>query len=378
MKQKQKVYLRSGLIVLATALFFVLVGCGGQAQTTGGSGSENTQTDSTNTTTPANAPDSSNSTDSAASTYYEGKSINLMVGYDPGGGVDLLARTIAKHLSNHIPGKPSITVQNFPGGGGIAAANVIYNEAKPDGLTIALPGRANWPVAQLTANPAVQFDLNNFEWIGGMGENPSVVLVRSDTGIKTFEDLKNAKKEILIGTHCRECRGFVLAEILKKELSIPIRVISSYGGSGDVQLALERNEIHANTTSESGAKAGAIAEGIQSGTYTIVAVMNKKDNTDPNVIKIEDVISPRAQSMLNFVTSPVGATIIAPPGTNPEALKLLREAFDQLMKDPVFLEDAKKQNIDMNPHNAEETEKLIAELLNTDPEIIKEILEMVK
>src|SRR2546423_7737871 len=134
----------------------------------------------------------------AAQPNFSGKTVTLVVGYKPGGGYDATARMLARHLPNHIPGKPTVIVQNMPGGNSIIAANHIYNVAKADGLTIGTFNR-NLPIAQLTGVQGVKYDMTKFEWIGSVANETTILAVRNAPPYKTFVDLPDAKEDLIVG-----------------------------------------------------------------------------------------------------------------------------------------------------------------------------------
>src|SRR5256714_6897395 len=129
----------------------------------------------------------------AAQANFAGKTVTIIVGYKPGGGYDATARMLARHLPNHLPGKPTVIVQNMPGGNSIIAANHIYNVAKPDGLTIGTFNR-NLPIGQLTRVQGVKFDMLKFAWIGSAANEATILAIRNDLPYKNFEELRKAKE----------------------------------------------------------------------------------------------------------------------------------------------------------------------------------------
>src|SRR5919205_1485832 len=131
----------------------------------------------------------------AAQPNFSGKTITIVVGYKAGGGYDTAARLLARHLPNHLPGKPTVIVQNMPGGNSIIAANHIYNVAKPDGLTIGTFNR-NLPIAQLTGVQGVKYDMTKFECIGSAANESTILAIRSDLPYKSFDELRHAKEPV--------------------------------------------------------------------------------------------------------------------------------------------------------------------------------------
>ena len=133
-----------------------------------------------------------------AASYYEGKTITIVVGYKPGGGYDRYARLFAKHLTKHIPGSPAVIIQNVPGANSIIAANQIFSATKPDGLTLGTFNNG-LVIAQLTKVEGVRFDLTKFAWIGSVASDAAVLTVRTDLPYKNVDDLRKAKEAVIIG-----------------------------------------------------------------------------------------------------------------------------------------------------------------------------------
>src|SRR5437588_6472991 len=135
----------------------------------------------------------------AAAAQFAGKTVTIVVGYKPGGGYDATARLLARHLPDHLPGKPTVIVQNMPGGNSIIAANHMYNVAKPDGLTIGTFNR-NLPIAQLTRVQGVKYDMTKFAWIGSAANEATILAIRNELPYKNFDELRKAKEQVVIGS----------------------------------------------------------------------------------------------------------------------------------------------------------------------------------
>src|SRR3954471_24424061 len=135
----------------------------------------------------------------AAQANFAGKTITIVVGYKPGGGYDATARMLARHLPNHLPGKPTLIVQNMPGGNSIIAANHMYNVAKPDGLTIGTFNR-NLPIAQLPRVQGVNYNMTKYAWIAPAANDRTILAIRNDLPYKSFDELRKAKENVIIGS----------------------------------------------------------------------------------------------------------------------------------------------------------------------------------
>src|SRR5204862_2927773 len=178
----------------------------------------------------------------AAAQSFAGKTVTIVVGYKPGGGYDATARMLARHLPDHLPGKPTIIVQNMPGGNSIIAANHIYNVAKPDGLTIGTFNR-NLPIAQLTGVQGVKYDMTKFEWIGSAANETTILAIRTDLPYKTFEELRKAKENVIIGSTGPGANTHDFPLLLKDLLGVKLKIVSGYSSSADIMLAVERKEV---------------------------------------------------------------------------------------------------------------------------------------
>src|SRR6266581_970110 len=178
----------------------------------------------------------------AAQPNFAGKTVTIVVGYKPGGGYDATARLLARHLPDHLPGKPTVIVQNMPGGNSIIAANHIYNVAKPDGLSIGTFNR-NLPIAQLTKVQGVKYDMMKFAWIGSAANETTILAIRADLPYKTFAELRKAREPVVIGSTGPGANTYDFPLLLKELLGVKLKIVSGYSSSADIMLAVERKEV---------------------------------------------------------------------------------------------------------------------------------------
>src|SRR5882672_3386900 len=165
----------------------------------------------------------------APADFYRGKTLTMIVGFAPGGGVDTSARVVARHLLRFIPGEPKSLVQNMEGAAGIVAANFLSSRAAPDGLTLAVPGRS-WFVEGVTNGIGVRFDPTKLSYVGSPGAVNSVVYIRSATGVKNFDELKASKKTLSFGALASNTATAMVPVMLSRH-GVPIKVIFGYGSS---------------------------------------------------------------------------------------------------------------------------------------------------
>jgi tripartite-type tricarboxylate transporter receptor subunit TctC len=315
----------------------------------------------------------------AQSDFYKGKQIKIVVGASVGAASDLYARVVAHHLPKQIPGKPDIIVQNMPGGGSITAANYVYSVAKPDGLTL---GAVTAPIyfAQLLGRKEVQFDWSKFTWIGTPEENDELFFLRSDQPYKTLLDLRKASEPPRCGASGVGSTGFYIPKLLEEIFSLKINMVTGYPGAADIDVAVEKNEVHCRGTTISAffgrepgrtwAKNGFVRFLVQTGdkknhrlphTPTIWELMEQEKVTEANRRLARVVLGPGA----------FGRPILATPGIPSDRVKMLRDAYNQMLKDPEFLADANKRQWEINQVSGDKLEALAREVINQPPEIIE-------
>src|SRR4030095_7474560 len=179
----------------------------------------------------------------AQTAFFEGKTVRILVGFSPGGSYDLWARLLAHHMSKHIPGSPSVVVQNMTGGGSMIAANYIYNVAKPDGLTfgVVTPGLY---IEQLSGRKEVQYDWGKFSWIGSPERTDRIFYIRADTPYKILEDLRKAAEPHKCGATGVGTASYYWPRLLAETFGFKVNIVAGYPGSSDVNLAIEKGGGH--------------------------------------------------------------------------------------------------------------------------------------
>lgn len=315
----------------------------------------------------------------AQSDFYRGKQMKIIVGASAGAASDLYARVVANHLPKQIPGKPEIIVQNMPGGGSMTAANYVYSVAKPDGLTL---GAVTAPIyfAQLLGRKEAQFDWAKFTWIGTPEENDELFFMRADQPYKTLLDLRKATEAPRCGASGVGSTGFYIPKLLEEVFNVKINMVTGYPGAADVDIAVEKNEVHCRGTTISAffgrepgrtwAKNGFVRFLVQTG--------DKRNRRLPDVPTIWELMdqekAPEATRRLARVVLGAGAfgrPILAPPGIPPDRVKLLRDAYSKMLKDPEFLADANKRQWEIHPVSGERLETLAQEVINQPPDIVE-------
>jgi hypothetical protein len=272
-----------------------------------------------------------------AADFFQGKTLTVIVGFAPGGGVDTTARLVARHLARFIPGQPGVVVQNMEGAAGVIAANYLDRRIAPDGLTLAVPGRS-WFVEGIVKSSGVTFDPTKFTWIGSPGAVNSIMFVRSSTGIKTFEELKSSPNTLTFGSlGSTTPTGMVPAMLAAR--GVPIKVIFGYVSTARVLLALEQGEIDAVFTVEDSFSR---RQDLLRNKIVIPILQNKP--TLPGIPLLRDVLPKSEEALLTLVLAleNFGLPLVGPTGIAPERVDILRKAFVAMCEDKEYQAEATK------------------------------------
>lgn len=311
----------------------------------------------------------------AQSPYYAGKTITFVVGYKPGGGYDSTARLLARHLPKYIPGNPTIIVQNMPGANSIIAANHVYNVAKPDGLTIGTFNR-NLPIAQLLKVEGVKYDMTKFGWIGSAASESTVLALRNDLSYKSFDDLKKAGTEVVIGATGPGANTYDFPLLIRELLGVKLKIVSGYSSSSDIMLAIERKEVDGRAGSYT-----SVRPFIDRGLVTPVI---RARASEPGIEKLpvdEDLApNPRAKAIMVLRSAPevVGRPYVMTPGTPDELVKTMREAFKKVIADSELMAEAKKAKMSLEFVPGDEALKVMNEVLSQPKDVVDEFGKYIK
>ena len=314
----------------------------------------------------------------AQNDFYKGKQIKIVVGASAGAASDLYARAVAQHLPKQIAGKPDVIVQNMPGGGSLTAANYVYSVAKPDGLTL---GAVTAPIyfAQLLGRKEVQFDWAKFTWIGTPEENDELFFIKADLPYKTLLDLRKASEPPRCGASGVGSTGFYIPKLLEEIFGFKLNMVTGYPGAADVDIAVEKNEVHCRGTTisaffgrepgKSWAKNGYVRFLVQTGekrnhrlpdTPTIWELMDQEKGNDAQRRLARVVLGPGA----------FGRPILATPGIPAERVKILRDAYAKMLKDPEFVAESNKRQWEINPVSGEKLEALAKEVTHQPADVV--------
>lgn len=315
----------------------------------------------------------------AQDSFYKGKTIRLIVAFSPGGGFDTYSRAIGRHLGKHIPGNPTVIVENMTGAGGIIQANFMYQSANPDGLTIG-NNIGGLVLQQIMGAKGIQFDARRFEYIGAPGADHPVCALTKASGITSMEQWFAAKEPVKLGGVGPGGTASDVARTLKAALNLPIQVIDGYKGTSNIRLAAESGELAGGCWAWESIKT-TWRKGIQSGDVSVVVqTMPKKHSELPNVPLANDYAKTDDAKMLLkhaiYDTATITRLYFLPPKTPKDRLAILRQAFLDTYKDPQFVAEAKKANLDIEAVTGEEMEQIVAGLFKMDPKQVARLKEV--
>ena len=313
--------------------------------------------------------------------FYKGKQIKFMLGSAGGGGYDAYTRTIVRYMGRHIPGEPTFLVQNMPGAGGLVAANYIYNVAPKDGSEVGMTGRAAAIEALINpADKAVKFEATKFNWIGTPQQEIGVLLVATNTPVKTLEDLKT--HELTASSTGRAAATSVYPRLMNNMFGTKFKVIEGYKSSQEGLLALERGEVTSHTSGgSSSAFRNRIEPWLKSGKVKMMMQLaSEKDPTLPaDLPLIMDLArndSDRQILELVLVQQVMGRPMMAPPGVPADRVRALRAAFDATMKDKDFLADCDKQDLEVNPVSGAQLNAMLERVYATPKPVIDKVAQL--
>jgi tripartite-type tricarboxylate transporter receptor subunit TctC len=308
--------------------------------------------------------------------FYQGKTIRVVVGFSAGGGFDTYSRMIARHLGKHIPGNPTVIVENMPGAGSLIAANYLYKVARADGLTMG--NFVGYSVlGQVLGRPGIEFDARSFEWIGlPVSDTGACVLTRA-SGVTSLELWQASKIPVKLGVVGPGDGTYNSAKILKDVIGLPVQMVAGYKGTADIRLAAESGEVAGGCWQWEPIKA-TWRKGLDAGEVVVVLQLNDMPHRD--LAKVPQAVSlaktGEARILLqaaihdpNTITRPYAF----PPGTPKDRVEITRKAFMATMRDPEFLADAKKSKLDIDATPGEELDKIVKRYFKLDPAIVAKL-----
>ncbi|MBM4263342.1 MAG: hypothetical protein FJ145_18160 [Deltaproteobacteria bacterium] len=318
---------------------------------------------------------------SAQEQFYRGKILRIVVGFPPGGGYDTYSRLIARHMGKHVAGNPTIVVENMSGAGSMISANHIFRVAKAEGLTVGhfIGGLF---LQQILGKPGIEFDAKRFEYIGAPAQDNFILGLHKNTGFTSIQQWVAAKTVVKFGGAGFGAGTDDLTAVARDVMGLPIQLVAGYKGTADIRLAFNNGEVLGITNSWQSTRSTWRNE-MDSGMLNIVLQLAGKSHPEltkyalpGDLIKTED-----GRRIFSAVAQAHGASVrpyVLPPNTPKDRVQALRRAFTETMKDPDFLAEAHKGNIDINPLNGEELEKSVLNVLQLESGLVARLKQIFK
>ena len=304
-----------------------------------------------------------------AASFYRGKTVRIIVGFSSGGGYDVYARVLARHLARHIPGNPSVIVQNMPGAASLKSVQFLTAGAPADGtlLTTFNPGLIT---QSLTVPEKIGLSFLNYAWIGNVSEDFRVCYTWNGTGIRTWQDLL-ARPKVNFGNTGAGTSAYIDNRILSELFGVRMNMVMGYPGSADKRIAIERGELDGDC----GSWTSMPEEWLRDSKITVHIRFSRTlvPGMPASAAAARDLLSdPKKQQIFALLTAAavIGRPYIAPKAVPPDRVAALRTAFDATVKDPEFLADSERQRLLVTPMTGGEVESLIAELYRTPPDVV--------
>jgi len=301
------------------------------------------------------------------------ETITILIGYSAGGGYDSYGRLLARYFGRHMPGNPTVLAENMAGAGSLKLANYLYAVAPHDGSVFGIFTRG-MAMEPLLGNSAAKFDSRRFTWIGSITRETSLCVARADTGITRWADLKT--HQLVVSGEGSGSDPDIFARMLTTELGANIKLVTGFPGTGEMNLAMERNEVQGRCGWSWSSLKAERADWLADHRLVLLAQMGTVSDPElPTVPLITELAETDAQrQVLSLILSrqTLGRPFAAPPSLSPERTATLRAAFDATMADPDFLATAKSLGLEVKPVGGAELSDLVAKLYDTPVPVLAE------
>ena len=310
--------------------------------------------------------------------FYKGKNVDLYIGYSAGGGYDVYARSLARHMGRFIPGNPTIVPKNMPGAGSLVLANWLYNVAPKDGTAFGIIGRGTG-FDPLLGSTKAQFDAAKFNWIGSMNDEVSVCVAWHTTGITKLEQVK--QNELTVGGTGPAADTDQFPKVLNATIGTKFKIIAGYPGGNDIDLAMERGEVMGRCGWSWSSVIATHKNWIDEKKINVLVQLSLSKHPDllkvPLVMDFAKNNEEKQIFKLVFARQPMGRPFLMPPGIPADRKVALRKAFMDTMKDGEFLADTEKMKLEINPVSGDAVQEIVQEVYQTPKSIAAAVADMV-
>jgi tripartite-type tricarboxylate transporter receptor subunit TctC len=311
--------------------------------------------------------------------FYKSKNVELYIGYSPGGGYDVYARLLARHIGRHIPGNPTVIVKNMPGAGSLTLANWLYNVGPKDGSVFGTIGRGTG-FDPLLGSARAKFDAAKFNWIGSANNEVSVCVAWHTSGITAFEQLM--QKTLVVGGTGNAADTDQFPKIMNGTIGTKFRIVSGYPGGNDIGLAMERGEVNGRCGWSWSSVVATHQHWLDQKKIAVLIQLSLAKHPDlPNVPLVMDYAKTDELKQifrLVFARQVMGRPFLAPPGVPAGRVAALRKAFMDTLTDKEFLAEAEKAKLEITPVTGDEVQKLVDETERTPKDVAGKVAELIR
>jgi tripartite-type tricarboxylate transporter receptor subunit TctC len=313
----------------------------------------------------------------SAEDFYRGKTMEMVIGYSPGGTYDLYARLVARYLGNYIPGKPTIVPRNMPGAGSRTAAAWLFNAAPKDGSVLST-GDQSLSVEQAMGDKQLAVDTTKFIYIGNPNADNNTTVTWHTSSVKTIADAK-LRQAVLGATGGSTSSQYPKA--MNALLGTKFKIIIGYPGGNDINLAMEKGEVDGRGSNAWGAWKSTRPDWLRDRKINILVQIGLTKAPDlpdvPLLIDLAGNDGDRAILSLLSASSTIGRPVYTTPGVPADRVKVLREAFDKMVKDPAFLAQTEKEHFDINPVSGDDLQKIVQDIVATPRPVADRLLQII-
>ena len=309
---------------------------------------------------------------------FGGKSVQMIIGFGPGGGYDLWGRIVGRHIGRHLPGSPNVVPQNMPGAGSYTATNYIYNVAPKDGSVLGIIAR-DAALGPLSGAPGARFDATKLSWIGTPAKETNVCIAFHTAKVKSLADLY--RQPLIVGDTGPGTGTRSYPKVLNELIGTRFKLVGGFPSSVEVFLAMERGEVEGiceSLDSVRNRRPDWIAGG------KVAVLLQAGERPEPSLPGVPFALdlarSDEQRRMLEYLYAGqgIGRPFVAPPGLPPERLKMLRDAFDATMADPQFADEVRRSKLELEPENGAHLAALIEKIYATPRAIVDKIASLIK
>jgi tripartite-type tricarboxylate transporter receptor subunit TctC len=301
---------------------------------------------------------------------FNAKTVTLVIGFPPGGGYDSHARVFVRYYSKYLPGTPSVIIQNQPGAGSIVAANRVYNAGPKDGSHLGMFAAAV-AIEPLIGNASARYDITKFEWIGNLNRDSSSCGVWHTAGVKSWQDASKRNLKIAAAG----AGAIQQARYMVSELGAPFSIIYGFNGINPIHLAMQRGEVDGGCGFFTSTARSVFRSDMESGKLKMFLQFSKEPEpflggaaTVYSLLKSDD---DRKLAALIFGPPEIARPIAAPPGTPASIVKVLRDGLDKAVRDPEYMADMKKMQLEPLPLTGAQTAAAFADMIDAPKPLVE-------